>query len=383
MLFNLGYQSVILLIIFLQLVLFSILLFVRGRDSKANIWLGVFILLSAFYITPWMLGHAGWYAHDGYREFLFFIPFHQLFLFGPVIYFFTKRLTKSITQLSSKDVLHFIPAGLYMIYALVVFIYDVFLVDEFYFYADGQDKDLDLWYQIAGLISMLTYSVVCLRLYAGYKRHIFETVSYADSLIANWLRNFLIVFIAILLFRTIFIVIFPELGDWGMKWWFYVLFGLLAAYLAIAGYANSLRLSTLSFLKQPELTEVSAPRLENTSSLNQEDVDEILKKIHRLFENHSNFKDPELSLSQLAQSINTNTSILSKAINSGSQMNFNDFVNSFRVEAVKESLKKGEHKTTTLVGIAMDCGFNSKSTFIRSFKKQTGMTPTEYVKSIS
>ncbi|MEM9299484.1 MAG: AraC family transcriptional regulator, partial [Bacteroidota bacterium] len=190
MLFNLGYQSVILLIIFLQLVLFSILLFVRGRDSKANIWLGVFILLSAFYITPWMLGHAGWYAHDGYREFLFFMPFHQLFLFGPVIYFFTKRLTKSITHLSSKDVLHFIPAGLYMIYALVVFIYDVFLVDEFYFYADGQDKDLDLWYQIAGLISMLTYSVVCLRLYAGYKRHIFETVSYADSLIANWLRNF-------------------------------------------------------------------------------------------------------------------------------------------------------------------------------------------------
>ena len=270
-----------------------------------------------------------------------------------------------------------------MIYALVVFIYDVFLVDEFYFYADGQDKDLDLWYQIAGLISMLTYSVVCLRLYAGYKRHIFETVSYADSLIANWLRNFLIVFIAILLFRTIFIVIFPELGDWGMKWWFYVLFGLLAAYLAIAGYANSLRLSTLSFLKQPELTEVSAPRVENTSSLNQEGVDEILKKIHRLFKNHSNFKDPELSLSQLAQSINTNTSILSKAINSGSQMNFNDFVNSFRVEAVKESLKKGEHKTTTLVGIAMDCGFNSKSTFIRSFKKQTGMTPTEYVKSIS
>ncbi|MEO1099605.1 MAG: AraC family transcriptional regulator [Bacteroidota bacterium] len=270
-----------------------------------------------------------------------------------------------------------------MIYTLVVFIYDVFLVNEFYFYADGQDKDLDLWYQIAGLISMLTYSVVCLRLYAGYKRHIFETVSYADSLIANWLRNFLIVFIAILLFRTIFIVIFPELGDWGMKWWFYVLFGLLAAYLAIAGYANSLRLSTLSFLKQPELTGASVPRVENTSSLNQEDVDETLKKIHRLFENHSYFKDPELSLSQLAQSINTNTSILSKAINSGSQMNFNDFVNRFRVEAVKKALKKGEHKTTTLVGIAMDCGFNSKSTFIRSFKKQTGMTPTEYVKSIS
>lgn len=383
MLFNLGYQSVILLIIFLQLVLFSILLFARGRDSKANIWLAIFILLSAFYITPWMLGHAGWYAHDGYREFLFFMPFHQLFLFGPVIYFFTKRLTKSITHLSSKNVLHFIPAGLYMIYTLVVFIYDVFLVNEFYFYADGQDKDLDLWYQIAGLISMLTYSVVCLRLYAGYKRHIFETVSYADSLIANWLRNFLIVFIAILLFRTIFIVIFPELGDWGMKWWFYVLFGLLAAYLAIAGYANSLRLSTLSFLKQPELTGASVPRVENTSSLNQEDVDETLKKIHRLFENHSYFKDPELSLSQLAQSINTNTSILSKAINSGSQMNFNDFVNRFRVEAVKKALKKGEHKTTTLVGIAMDCGFNSKSTFIRSFKKQTGMTPTEYVKSIS
>ena len=382
MLFNLGYQSVILLIIFLQLSLFAILLLARVSEAKANSWLSLFIFLSALYITPWMLGHAGWYAHDGYREFLFFVPFHQLFLFGPIIYFFTLRLTNSDAKFARKDFLHFVPAITYFTYSAIVLIYDIFIAEEFYFYADSQDKDFDLWYQIAGLISMVSYSVVCLRIYHVYKKHVFETVSYADTVIANWLRNFLIVFIAILIFRTIFIVIFPELGDWGMKWWFYVAFGILATYLAITGYSNALRLSTFSFLNPSRLPAAPAMQV-NSEPVNNEDLNDIMHKVHERFRSSKDFKNPELSLPQLAKNLETNTSILSRAINVGSEMNFNDFVNSFRVEAVKEALAIGQHKTTTLVGIAMDCGFNSKSTFIRSFKKHTGQTPTEYLKSLS
>ncbi len=329
-----------------------------------------------------MLGHAGWYAHDGYREFLFFVPFHQLFLFGPIIYFFTLRLTNSDTKFVRKGFLHFVPAITYFIYSAIVLVYDIFIAEEFYFYADGQDKDFDLWYQITGLISMVSYSVVCLKIYRVYKKHVFETVSYADIVIANWLRNFLMVFIAILIFRTVFIVIFPELGDWGMKWWFYVAFGILAAYLAITGYSNALRLSTFSFLNPSRLPAAPVVRV-NCEPVHNEDLNDILHQVHERFRSSKDFINPELSLPQLAKNLQTNTSILSRAINVGSDMNFNDFVNSFRVEAVKEALAMGQHKTTTLVGIAMDCGFNSKSTFIRSFKKHTGQTPTEYLKSFS
>ena len=59
--------------------------------------------------------------------------------------------------------------------------------------------------------------------------------------------------------------------------------------------------------------------------------------------------------------------------------NFNDFINYYRVLAVQEKLKGGEHKRQTLLGIAYDAGFNSKATFNRAFKKVTGLSPKEWL----
>ena len=63
-------------------------------------------------------------------------------------------------------------------------------------------------------------------------------------------------------------------------------------------------------------------------------------------------------------------------------MNFNDFINHYRIEAVKEKLQKEEHKTSTLLGIAFDCGFNSKATFNRAFKKSIDLSPKDYLKNL-
>jgi AraC-like DNA-binding protein len=60
-------------------------------------------------------------------------------------------------------------------------------------------------------------------------------------------------------------------------------------------------------------------------------------------------------------------------------MNFNDFVNYYRVQAVVEKLKMGEQKTQTLLSIAYDCGFNSKATFNRAFKKAMGTSPKNWM----
>ena len=63
-------------------------------------------------------------------------------------------------------------------------------------------------------------------------------------------------------------------------------------------------------------------------------------------------------------------------------MNFNDFINTYRVEEVKKAFDNGEHKKTTLLGIAYDCGFNSKATFNRAFKKNAGFSPKEYLEKL-
>jgi len=64
-------------------------------------------------------------------------------------------------------------------------------------------------------------------------------------------------------------------------------------------------------------------------------------------------------------------------------MNFNDFVNHYRIEAVKKKLEAGEQRNMTLIGIALECGFNSKTTFNRAFKKSTSMSPKDYLKKLS
>ena len=81
----------------------------------------------------------------------------------------------------------------------------------------------------------------------------------------------------------------------------------------------------------------------------------------------------------MARQLQTNVSILSKAINQGFGLNFNDFINQHRIEKVKQKLYTGEQKTKTLLGIAYDCGFNSKATFNRAFKKATGLSPKDWI----
>ena len=62
-----------------------------------------------------------------------------------------------------------------------------------------------------------------------------------------------------------------------------------------------------------------------------------------------------------------------------SGLNFNDFVNEKRVASVIQMMEKGEHANLNLLGIGLDCGFNSKATFNRAFKKYTGLTPNQYI----
>jgi AraC-like DNA-binding protein len=88
--------------------------------------------------------------------------------------------------------------------------------------------------------------------------------------------------------------------------------------------------------------------------------------------------DPELNLTSLAEQLGLNTVQLSFLINNAFGQNFNDFVNAFRVEAVKEKLATPELQHYSLLAIAFESGFNSKATFNRAFKKRTGDAPSRY-----
>ncbi|MEO0731920.1 MAG: AraC family transcriptional regulator, partial [Bacteroidota bacterium] len=74
--------------------------------------------------------------------------------------------------------------------------------------------------------------------------------------------------------------------------------------------------------------------------------------------------------------------VLSKVINGVYGMNFNDFINARRCEAFLRKIREGDHRRHTLLSIALDCGFNSKSTFNRAFRKHAGISPGQAVREL-
>jgi putative ABC transport system permease protein len=90
------------------------------------------------------------------------------------------------------------------------------------------------------------------------------------------------------------------------------------------------------------------------------------------------YLDAELSLNSLAKELGISIHELSRIINTGLRKNFNDFVNEFRIQDVARKMKDPTYDRITLLGIAYDCGFSSKTTFNRAFKQIIGKSPAEY-----
>ena len=90
------------------------------------------------------------------------------------------------------------------------------------------------------------------------------------------------------------------------------------------------------------------------------------------------FLDPELSVDKLSKVSGTSPRNISQVINEILNQNFYEFVNSYRISAAKEQLEDPQETDKTVLEILYSVGFNSKSVFNSSFKKSTGLTPTEY-----
>ena len=97
----------------------------------------------------------------------------------------------------------------------------------------------------------------------------------------------------------------------------------------------------------------------------------------QLMEQEQPWREPELTLHELAQRLRTHPALLSRVLNTGCGQNFNDFVNTYRTQEARRKLADPRFAHYSLMGVALESGFNSKSTFNRVFKKLTGQAPSE------
>ncbi len=152
---------------------------------------------------------------------------------------------------------------------------------------------------------------------------------------------------------------------WYRRAWIYVLF-LLATGAAWLVYFRKTRKPVMKY---------------QTSSLDPQRALDVLPRLQALMDDKKAFLDADLNLQRLAQQLKIHPNYLSQIIHEQFNLNYNDFINSYRIKEAQQRLARQSGEKASVTEIMLDCGFFSKSAFNTAFKKFVGMTPSEYRKS--
>jgi AraC-like DNA-binding protein len=299
---------------------------------------------------------------------LYFIPIYYSLSIAPLFYLFVK--SKFSYRLNKSDLIHLvIPVIQEVIYFSIGFRsveFKSMLYDE---------NAFRIYLQIESFlfpISLVGYTVFALLFLNGknYKKYFWSED------IKKWLLRFSIGMLFIALMEFGFSIIeYNTSPTFLSSFPFYLVhtFTLSAFVFWIS----------INGLKQyyPLQIFTSRPSQEDTV-IDEKELSGLQEKLKLLMTKDKAFLNPDLNLELLSCYLGISEKQCSYMLNKGMEMNFNQYVNNFRIEAFKERIKEGQNKTYTLTSIAYECGFNSKSTFNRVFKSTCGVTPSEFVKII-
>jgi AraC-like DNA-binding protein len=350
--------------------LFAILLWIRGfrEERLSDKLLGFVMFFLAMEIQDYTFGFAG--INVLWVE-LYGVPRYYPWIFPASVYFYILAQTNRDFKLERKHFIHLIPYLFYFVGNWILFAMGKEDGDAFRGSAFG--KALDIFTNVLFWIAFVFYFTMSIKYYRSYRAWTETQFSDTETISFVWLRNFIYVFIIGYLLKFVFnavdlVIDLPYEQDY--YWQLFIV--VMIAYVGISGYSQ-VQPKKLVF-NEESVAQSSIIKNENGSS---NDFLEWKSKIEKLLIEDKIFLEPELSLSDLAQKLKTNTSILSAAINQNFGKNFNDFINEYRVAEFKKQIKLSENKHLTLLAVAFDCGFNSKATFNRAVKKATGLSPKE------
>lgn len=308
---------------------------------------------------------------------------------GPFLYLYTASVTNQLSNIY-KNILHFFPVLISYI-SLSSFFQLPSETKIQVFENEGLGYEtLLLTNLIATYLSGIIYVIWSFFLLKRHKSNIMNTFSYTERINLYWLR-YLVYGIGIL---WLFVII----GEDELLFSITVVFVIFIGYFGInqVGIFTKKKYSTSNEIVQIEKTEKriiereSNNDNENNTRLKYEKSglsNETAIEIHQLLTNKMKekqlFINPEITLIELAEILNVHPNNLSQVINTFENKNFYDFINTKRIELFLTLIAKPENKKFTILSIAFDCGFNSKSSFNKYFKKETNLTPSEYIKSIT
>jgi AraC-like DNA-binding protein len=362
-------RSVVLIIAAFQAIIVSTLLLIRSRKSGGlpDRLLAFFLLAITANLAEHIFGWLGLYENQR----LTYFPFGGSFVFAPLGYLYVKSITNSREKWHQKQWLHFIPAVIYFTVHFIAWARPLAQKQQAIDWL-WQHK----WHQAEGYGNILLFSIYLykiIRHYTAYTKWLPTEYSNTEKLQLRWIRNFIIL-LGVYYAVCLGFGIYSELYGWygyKVQFWQYLALAIIIYYASATGYAYVQKYNVAFSMNKTAQPPVSEPI--TATSLNNTDIPKVFPPASKALEaiqqqllihlqHNKPWLDPELSLSQLALQLQN--------------------INGYRVEAVIEKLKTGEQKTQTLTGIAYDCGFNSKATFNRAFKKATGTNPGEFAQKL-
>jgi len=380
---NFNLFSMPLLILVVQGYLFAFLLLRRywKKSLLPDVFLALICAITAYQCTSYTIGFMDWY--DTYRNTkINYYLFSVGLAVGPTVYFYVRTITRPKLGFQRKDWLHYLPQLIWLVYEIFMWLYDSSL-PTYWDQQNGWWKEninsvyVSPFQQALVSLSKILYYAFSIQLFWKYRQRLQTFFSNTYRVQLNWLGNFLVIY-CIALFSIQYVLgivnnFIVEL-HWQQNWWAFLAAALTAYYLGMKGYFTDIS-SLLSLTEKAENEPLNGNDRGAFSA-------PLKEKIQSYMEAEQPYLDPDLTLADLAAQLEISTHNLSQMINTGFGKNFNDFVNNFRVGEVKKRLKAGEQKQKSLLGIALDSGFNSKATFNRTFKKFTEVSPSEYSKQL-
>jgi AraC-like DNA-binding protein len=159
----------------------------------------------------------------------------------------------------------------------------------------------------------------------------------------------------------------------------HMIFWALTIVVYVLGYLGLTR-TTVFTAPEFEVLKIELQPKYQKSGLKADDARALYENLLAHVDNEQAYLDPEISLGALARDLGVSTNHVSQVINEFDQCNFHDFINARRVAEACRRLQ--ESRETNLLELAMDVGFNSKSSFNRAFRKFAGATPSEYLSGL-
>lgn len=281
-------------------------------------------------------------------------PRFFVFAIGPLLLFYLKSLVLVDFKFTKKELLHFLP--------IVGIVLPGVILGPFS--SNSVQRFLVENVQLIGMGFWLFYLPACWRL-ANHRK--LQKRTWIKALV----RSVVLVWACWLGFILIDIILFDFRMANPSYYFVWLLVSFFVYGIGIVGFQHS----TVFHLPTTEFIEKTSATKARTLPV---DLQPQVDQLTNLMNLKKTFLDAELTLESLANMMGIHPKTLSQVLNVGLQQNFYDFVNAYRIREAKKMLLDRTYSHLNILGIALECGFNSKPTFNRAFRKFVNMSPSEF-----